>query len=129
MRFGLQGEPQRLEQIDVLEATPECPELQLQLAEIYGVIAGMLHPRASRSQLQLQASRAAKAEASALQWLVALPPFTAPLRKAAIPWTQSTQATLQQLAVESPDLRIVVINWRASVVELATSFCANHGLR
>ena len=28
-------EPQRLEQIEVLEATPECPGLQLQLAEIW----------------------------------------------------------------------------------------------
>ena len=37
-------------------------------------------------QLQLQASRATKAEASALQWLVVLPPFTAPRTKAAIPW-------------------------------------------
>jgi Uma2 family endonuclease len=29
------GAPQRLEQIDVLEATPDFPELQLQLAEIW----------------------------------------------------------------------------------------------
>ena len=29
------GEPQRLEQIEVLEARPECPGLQLQLAEIW----------------------------------------------------------------------------------------------
>ena len=35
-------------------------------------------------QLQLQASRATKAEASALQWLVALPPFTAPRSKVEI---------------------------------------------
>ena len=46
-------------------------------------------------QLQLQASRATKAEVSVLQWLVALPPFTAPRNKAAIPWASSTQATLR----------------------------------
>ena len=36
------------------------------------------------SQLQLQASRAPVAEASALQWLLALPPSTSPRSKAEI---------------------------------------------
>ena len=31
------GSPQRLEQIEALESTPECPGLQLQLAEIWAV--------------------------------------------------------------------------------------------
>ena len=46
-------------------------------------------------QLQLQGSLATKAEASALQWLVALLPLAALRSKAAIPWASSTQATLQ----------------------------------
>ena len=46
-------------------------------------------------QLQLQALRATKAEASALQWLLTLPPFAAPRNKATITWASFTQATLQ----------------------------------
>ena len=47
-------------------------------------------------------------EASALQWLPALPPSTAPRIKAAIPWAEDTQATLQQLPVRAPDLAFAV---------------------
>ena len=54
-------------------------------------------------------------EASALQWLPALLPSTAPRIKAAIPWAEGTQATLQQLPVRAPELVFAVS--RLSVLE------------
>ena len=65
-------------------------------------------------QLQLPASRATKAEVSALQCLVALPPFTALRSKAAIPWASHTPATLQSFRGPMPSWPPVMLAFSAS---------------
>jgi PHD/YefM family antitoxin component YafN of YafNO toxin-antitoxin module len=62
------------------QALQHGPVYLLKLNRSAAVVISEQHYR----QLQLQASRAPKAEASALQWLLALPPSTTPRSRAEI---------------------------------------------
>ena len=79
-RAGASAELKRLGNAAIEQALQHGPVHLLKRNRSAAVVLTEQHYR----QLQLQASRAPVAEASALQWLLALPPSTNPRSKAEI---------------------------------------------